>query len=78
MGLTEWSELADIEADILHGIMPTIASPQLQIMNRRCRRYQRVSQFNAVALTELSQILSGLPPNLQIDGHTLNRCKKSI
>jgi hypothetical protein len=73
MALTERSELGQIEFDILHGIMPTIASPQLQIMNRRCRRNQRVSQFNAVALSELSQILSSLPSNLQVDGHTLNR-----
>ena len=47
-------------------------------MNRRCRRDQRISQFNAMALTELSQIFPSLPSNLQVDGHTLNRCKKSI
>jgi hypothetical protein len=42
------------------------------------RRYQCISQFNAVALTELSQISPSLPSNLQVDGHTLNRCKKRI
>ncbi len=57
--------------------MPPITSPQFQIMNRR-RRYRRIPQFNAVALTERSQILPSLPSNLQVDGHTLNRCKKSI
>ena len=54
MALSERSELAEIEANILRGIVPPIASPQFQIMNRRCRRYQRISQFNAVALIELS------------------------
>ena len=73
----EDSQLGEIEANILHGIMPPITSPQFQIMNRR-RRYRRIPQFNAVALTELSQILPSLPSNLQVDGHTLNRCKKSI
>jgi hypothetical protein len=66
MALSERSELGEIEANILHGIVPPIASPQLQIMNRRCRRYQRISQFNAVALTELSQIFPSLPCNLQV------------
>ena len=78
MALSERSELGEIETDILHGIVPPAASPQFQIMKRRCRRYQRVSQFNAVALTELSQIFPSLPSNLQVDGHTLNRCKKRI
>ena len=78
MALSERSELGEIEANILHRIVPPIASPQFQIMNRRCRRYQRISQFNAVALTELSQIFPSLPSNLQVDGHTLNRCKKRI
>src|SRR6266705_2155499 len=67
MALSERSELSEIEANILHGIVPPIASPQFQIMNRRCRRYQRISQFNAVALAELSQIFPGLPCNLQVD-----------
>ena len=78
MAPNERSELGEIELNILHGIMPPIASPQFQIMNHRCRRYQRISQFNAVALTELSQIFPSLPPDLQVDGHTLNRCKKRI
>ena len=78
MALSERSELAEIEANIFRGIVPPIASPQFQIMNRRCRRYQRISQFNAVALIELSQIFPSLPSNLQVDGHTLNRCKKRI
>jgi hypothetical protein len=56
MALIKRFELDEIEANILHGIVPPIASPQFQIMNRRCRRYQRVSRFNAVALTELSQM----------------------
>jgi hypothetical protein len=67
-----------IEANILHGIVPPIASPQFQIINRRYRCYQRISQFNAVALTELFQIFPSLPCNLQVDGRTWNRCKKSI
>ena len=74
----EDSQLGEIEANILHGIVPPIASPQFQIMNGRRRRYQCTSQFNAVALTELSQIFPSLPSNLQVDGHTLNRCKKRI
>ena len=78
MTLGERFALGKIEANILHGIVPPIASPQFQIMNRRRRRYQRISQFNAVALVVLSQILPSLPTNLQIDGHTLNGCKKSI
>jgi hypothetical protein len=44
MALSERSELGEIEANILHGIVPPIARPQLQIMNRRCRRYQRISR----------------------------------
>jgi hypothetical protein len=34
-------------------------------MNRRCRRYQRASQFNGVALTEPSQIRPSSPPKLR-------------
>jgi len=78
MARSDRSELGEIEANILHGIVPPIASPQFQIMNRRCCRYQRISQFNAMALTELSQIFPCSPSNLQVDGHTLNRCKKRI
>ncbi len=71
MALSERSELGEVEANILHRIVPPIASPQFQIMNRRCRRYQRISQFNAVALTELSQIFPSLPSNLQVDGQDI-------
>jgi len=76
--IVEPLELGEVETYILHWIVSTVAGPQFQIMNRRCRRYQRISQFNAMALAVLSQILPSLPTNLQVDGHTLNCREESI
>src|SRR4029077_8675723 len=77
MALSERSALGEIEANILHGIVPPIVSPQFQIMTAAAAAISASPSSTAVAPTELSQILPSLPSNLQVDGHTLNRCKKS-
>src|SRR5882672_5656701 len=78
---TEWNcsrEPPLEKTNVFHGVVPAVARPQFQIVDRdRCGN-QGVSQFYVVALRVLPQIVSCAYSNFGIYRDAMNRRKKSF
>jgi hypothetical protein len=67
-----------VKGNVLHGIVPTISSPQLQMMHGSRSSNQRIAQLHMMAPAVLPHVLPGPLSYPEIDRNAFNRHEKRV
>jgi len=67
-----------VKDNVFHWVIPAVARPELQFMDGDSCSYERVTQFDVMALRILPQIASCPLPDLDVDRDAVERGKERV